>query len=217
MRIFILDEDPKIAWALAQTLEGAGHETEIAHNDADGLQIASDTYFDIIVLGHVVSESASAPLIERIREKGISVPLIIVSSNLSSEDIVSGLNGGADDYMERPACPSVLLARIMALSRRSKRHPDSLLIHENIELDLVNLELRLDGKPIETTTLEFRLLRYLVQRKWKIVSTHELETALYPTAGMRQSNSVQVYIGKLRRKLGKSRIRNIRGHGYRFG
>lgn len=216
MRILIFPRDPDLSNALARILEAEKYEVELSNNHSDGLQIVSDTHFDVVLVAQGEVNGDGTPIIETLRQMGFAAAAIIISTRYSSGDIVSSLNAGADDYLVYPICPSALIARIKAIYRRTSRNLAARLYHDGVELDLLNLELRVGGKAVETTTFEFRLLRYLVQHKRRIISARELETALYPTTGMRQSNSVQVYIGRLRQKLGSDRIRTIRGRGYLF-
>lgn len=216
MRILIFPRDPNLGDALARILEAEEYEVEVSNNLSDGLQIVSDTHFDIVLVAQGEVDGDGAPIVETLRQIGFAAAAIIVSTSHSCSDIVNSLNAGADDYLVYPTYPSVLIARIEAIYRRTSRNLAARLYHDGVELDLLNLELRVGGKAVETTTFEFRLLRYFMQHKHKIISTHELETALYPTSGMRQSNSVQVYIGRLRQKLGSDRIRTVRGRGYLF-
>lgn len=217
MSVLIVEDDIELVRRISRSLGQAGFVTEHAHSGLDAVAVATSANFEAIILDLGLPSLSGIEVLKQLRACGNMTPIIILSARGTWTEKVEGLRLGADDYLTKPFHAPELVARVEALVRRSTRHAAPVLVHGNIELDIVNSELRVDGVAIEATSLEYRLLRYLMQRAGRIVSQSELVEALYATAGMRESNTVEVYISRLRRKIGKDRIKTVRGLGYRFG
>jgi two-component system OmpR family response regulator len=215
--VLIVEDDVELTRRLSRSLMQAGFATEAAHTGTDALAIASSSNFEAIILDLGLPGLSGVEVLKQLRSRNIVTPILILTARSTWTEKVEGLRLGADDYLSKPFHTPELVARVEALVRRSTRHAAPVLVHGNLELDVVNSELRLNGVAIEATSLEYRLLRYLMQRAGRIVSQTELVEALYATSAMRESNTVEVYISRLRRKIGKDRIKTIRGLGYRFG
>src|SRR5690606_25029764 len=128
-----------------------------------------------------------------------------------------GLNAGADDYLGKPFQTAEVVARLRALVRRSAGDASPILEHETVRLDVAGAAATLDGRPVDLTARELRILGYLMHRQGRIVSQAELMDHVYALDDIRESNTIEVYVGRLRKKLGKTCIRTIRGLGYRIG
>jgi DNA-binding response OmpR family regulator len=155
--------------------------------------------------------------LKRWRASGRTVPVLILTARSGWAERVNGLNAGADDYLEKPFQTEEIIARLRALMRRSAGAATSVLRHDGIELNVVAATVTKSGQPIELTAKELRILNYLMHRPKKIVSQSELLDHIYAVGEPRQSNTVEVYIARLRKKLGHGAIRTIRGLGYRLG
>lgn len=142
---------------------------------------------------------------------------MIISARVGWRDRVTGLNAGADEYIEKPFELEELIARLRSLLRRSCGKSNSILLHTDIEIDANCGLVRKAGTNVELTALEFRILNYLMYRPGRIVSQNELMDHIYSIDTMRDSNTVEVYIARLRKKLGRNTIRTVRGMGYRMG
>ncbi|MBA3068192.1 MAG: response regulator transcription factor [Hyphomonas sp.] len=217
MSILIVEDDIELVRRISRSLSQAGFAIEHAQSGLDAVAVAASARFEAIILDLGLPGLSGIEVLKQLRGSGNLTPIIILSARGTWTEKVEGLRLGADDYLTKPFHSPELVARVEALVRRSTRHATPVLVHGNIELDIVNSELRVDGVAVEATSLEYRLLRYLMQRAGRIVSQSELVEALYATAAMRESNTVEVYISRLRRKIGKERIKTVRGLGYRFG
>ena len=151
------------------------------------------------------------------RSAGLKTPVLVLTARNSWTDKVEGLNSGADDYLTKPFHTPELLARINALLRRAAGQSESVLRHDTLVLDPDRGSVTHDGVVLELTAFEYRLLKYFMSRQGHIVSQSELVEHLYALDDMRESNTVEVYISRLRRQIGADRIKTIRGLGYRFG
>ena len=139
------------------------------------------------------------------------------SSDLSWTEKVEGLNAGADDYITKPSHVQEIAARLRALIRRSAGKATPTLLHNDIELSPASGTVTVAGKPVDLTAQEFRLLNYLMHRKGRVISQSDLIEHLYPHEAERDPNTIEVYVARLRRKLGRDAIKTLRGLGYRFG
>lgn len=176
-----------------------------------------DGSFDAIVLDLGLPGEDGLTVLTRWRDTGLSTPVLILTARGTWSEKVEGLNQGADDYLTKPFHLPELTARINALLRRGTGSAGALLSHDGLTLNPATSEVRLDGEPIDLTALEFRMLRYFMHRPRHLVSQSELTEHLYSLEGMRESNTVEVYVSRLRRKIGADRIKTVRGLGYRFG
>ncbi|MDH6256440.1 two-component system OmpR family response regulator [Bradyrhizobium sp. BR13661] len=156
-------------------------------------------------------------VLRRWRDAGRNLPVLILTGRSGWVERVNGLNAGADDYLEKPFQPQELIARIRSLLRRSTGKPDPTIRYADIELNAALGRVMKGGRTVELTALEMRILEYLMHRIERIVSQNELLDHVYSVNDFRDSNNVEVYIARLRKKLGRDAIRTIRGMGYRMG
>jgi DNA-binding response OmpR family regulator len=145
------------------------------------------------------------------------MPVLVLSARGSWAEKVEGLNAGADDYITKPSHIQEIVARLRALIRRAAGKPSSTLVHDTIELTPSSGTVTVAGKPIELTAQEFRILNYFMHRRGHVISQSQLLDHLYSLGTERDPNTIEVYVARLRRKLGRDVIKTMRGLGYRFG
>ena len=187
---------------------------------ADGNKgwILGDTQpYDAAILDLGLPILSGLDVLKRWRLSGRTLPVLILTARSGWVERVNGLNAGADDYLEKPFQPQELVARIRSLLRRSSGKPDPTIRHGNIEVNATVGLVKKAGEIVELTALELRILEYLMHRLERIVSQNELLDHIYSINDFRESNTVEVYIARLRKKLGRETIRTIRGMGYRIG
>lgn len=190
---------------------------ERAVNGEDGEHLGSDGGYDAVVLDLGLPGKSGLDVLESWRAAGVNTPVLILTARGTWSEKVQGLNRGADDYLTKPFHLPELVARINALLRRGADVSETILTHDNLSLNVSTGEVTLGGAPLDLTALEFRMLRYFMHRPRHIVSQSELVEHLYSLNDTRASNTVEVYVSRLRRQIGGDRIKTIRGLGYRFG
>jgi len=217
LRVLIVEDETLLARQLAKALAEAGYAVDCA---ADGEQADFLTHtgqYDAVVLDLGLPKVDGLTLLRRWREAGILAPVLILTARGTWHEKVMGIDGGADDYVAKPFRIEEVLARIRALIRRSSRVANAELRCGALVLDARTARVSVDGAPIKLTSLEFRVLSYLMHHSGKVVSRTELIEHIYSQDFDRDSNTVEVFIARLRRKLGSSFIETVRGLGYRMG
>lgn len=179
--------------------------------------MAIDEVYDAIVLDIGLPGMSGLEVLASWRANSMAAPVLILTAHGTWSEKVDGLNLGADDYLTKPFHTPELVARINALVRRSTGLAQNTLTHEDLSLDPATGRLRRAGELIDLTALELRMLRYFMTRPGRVIPQSELVEHLYTMDDTRESNTIEVYISRLRRKIGPDRIRTIRGLGYRFG
>ena len=220
MRLLLIEDDVALRTGLKRQLEAEGYRVDEAGDGAEGLFLAQEYPFDLAIVDLGLPKINGLTIVQRLRAEGRAMPILILTARGSWQDKVVGLEAGADDYLVKPFEYPELAARIKALLRRSMKATSDVLTLGPIAIDFSAQNARLDGAAIELTAFEYRLLEYLVRERARIVTKQELSDYLYPHDEDRDSNVVEVLIGRLRRKLdpgGKlSPIETLRGRGYRF-
>lgn len=173
--------------------------------------------FDAAVLDVGLPKLSGLEVLKRWRAAGRTLPVLLLTARSGWAERVAGLNAGADDYLEKPFHMEEVVARLRALARRSAGAPSPVLRIDDIELDTITGNVSRGGQPIELTAQELKVLSYLMHRPRRIVSQDELLDHIYSFDAPRQSNTVEVYVARLRKKLGHEAIRTVRGLGYRLG
>jgi two-component system OmpR family response regulator len=217
MRVLVIEDEPSIARQLTEALAAAGFAADAA---ADGeradLLVRTETY-DAILLDLGLPRVDGLTLLRGWREDGIAVPVLILTARGSWHEKVAGIDGGADDYVAKPFRIEEVLARVRALIRRAGGHARPVLCRGRITLDPRMAAVSLAGQPVRLTAHEFRVLSYLMHRADRVVSAGELTEHIYALDRDRDSNTVEVFVARLRRKLGAEAIATVRGLGYRMG
>jgi len=220
MRLLLIEDEAALRLGLARQLEKEGYRVDQAKDGEEGLFLAREYPFDLAIVDLGLPKLNGLTIVQRLRAEGRTMPLLILTARAGWQDKVSGLEAGADDYVTKPFEYPELAARVKALLRRSMKAASEVVNFGPISLDFSSQAVKLDGEPLELTAFEYRLLEYLVRERARVVPKQELADYLYPHGEDRDSNVLEVLIGRLRRKLdpeGKlAPIETVRGRGYRF-
>jgi len=220
MRLLLVEDDAALRLGLARRLEADGYRVDQAADGEDGLFQAREYPVDLAIVDLGLPKLGGLDVVKGLREDGRAIPILILTARGSWQDKVVGLEAGADDYLVKPFEYPELQARIKALLRRSLKAASDVLTLGPIAIDFSAQSARLGGAVVELTTFEYRLLEFLVRERTRVVSKQELSDYLYPHDEDRDSNVLEVLIGRLRRKLDPdgtlAPIETLRGRGYRF-
>ncbi len=214
MRLLVVEDDPKLADQLATALKDAGYVVDVASDGEEGHFLGETEPYDAVILDLGLPKMDGVTVLERWRNAGRTMPVLILTARDKWSDKVSGIDAGADDYVTKPFYTEEVLARLRALLRRSAGHAQAELVCGPLHLDTRSGRVAVDGEPIKLTSLEYRLLAYLMHHKGRIVSRTELVEHLYDQDFDRDSNTIEVFVGRLRKKLGHDLIETRRGLGY---
>lgn len=214
MRVLVLEDDPVLGAQLEAALSEQGYAVDLSTDGEDGWYLGSSEPYAAIVLDLGLPVMDGLSVLKKWRQGGIVTPVIALTARSSWTEKVEGIDAGADDYLGKPFQMDELLARVRALIRRSAGHGASEFRIGEVMLDARVQRVTVAGTPVKLTALEYRVLAYLMLNKGKTVSRSELIEQLYAQDFDRDSNTVEVFIGRLRRKVGKDVIRTIRGLGY---
>jgi two-component system, OmpR family, response regulator len=217
VHVLLVEDDDELATRIVRGLTQASFVVERAANGDDGLEIGLQPQIDIIVLDLGLPGMPGLEVLRQLRARGVTTPVLVLTARGTWVDKVSGLNEGADDYLTKPFHLPELIARLNALRRRSWGRASNLLEYQDLSVNLATGEVLLANIPLELTALELRMLKYFMNRVRHVISQNELVEHLYSVDGMRESNTIEVYISRLRRKIGAEKIKTLRGMGYRFG
>ena len=217
IRILLVEDNPDLALRLAEGLRDAGFAVDHAPDGKTGHKLGLSQPFDAIILDLGLPDVQGVDVLNRWRQAGREVPVLILTARGSWAEKVEGLNAGADDYITKPCHIQEVAARLRALIRRSAGQPTPTLVHNDIELSPGSGTVTVAGKAVDLTAQEFRILNYFMHRRGRVISQTELLDHLYSMEAERDPNTVEVYVARLRRKLGHDAIRTLRGLGYRFG
>jgi two-component system, OmpR family, response regulator len=216
MRVLIVEDESLLATRLATTLGERGYAADVAADGERADVLVSTETYDAVILDLGLPRIDGLTLLERWRAAGIAMPVLVLTARGSWSDKVRGIDGGADDYLTKPFQMEELLARLRALIRRSSGQLTPELRHGALVLDPRTTEVTLDGQPVKLTSHELRVLSYLMHHRGRVVSQGELTEHIYAQTFDRDSNTVEVFIARLRRKLGSSTIETVSGLGYRI-
>lgn len=216
MKLLIVEDDALLAHGLAIAMNNAGYAQDCAANAADADGLLQQGEYSLVILDLGLPDKDGATLLSQWRKQGIATPVLILTARDAIEDRVRGLDAGADDYLVKPFALVELQARVRALIRRFQGQSDNLLQEDNLTLNLQTKQVTLDNLPIEITPKEFALLTRLMMRIGQTVHRETLQQDIYSWQDDPGSNTLEVHIHNLRRKLGKARIKTIRGVGYRL-
>ncbi len=214
MRLLIVEDDPDLRRQLTTALADAGYAVDAAKDGEEGHFLGDTEPYDAVVLDLGLPIIDGVSVLEKWRRAGRKMPVLILTARDRWSDKVAGFDAGADDYVAKPFHMEEVLARIRALLRRAAGHATSELSVGPVVLDTKSSRVSVDGMPVKLTSLEFRLLSYLMHHKGKVVSRTELVEHLYDQDFDRDSNTVEVFVGRLRKKLGVDVLHTIRGMGY---
>lgn len=214
MRILLVEDDPLLGSGVRTGLMQDGFAVDwVRDGQAARLAIEAEPYA-LAVLDLGLPRLSGMDLLKHLRATGRDLPVLILTARDTVADRIKGLNAGADDYLIKPFDLTELIARIRALLRRAGGHAAPVICHGNVALDPVAHSVTLDGKPIELSAREFSLLHELLQNRGRVLSREQLEQRIYGWNEEIESNAVEVYVHRLRKKLGQTVIRTVRGVGY---
>jgi len=220
MRLLLIEDDAALRLGLARQLEADGYRVDQAADGEDGLFQAREYPVDLAIVDLGLPKLNGLTVVQRLRADGRTIPILILTARGSWQDKVLGLESGADDYLVKPFEYPELAARIKALLRRSLNATSDVLTLGPIAVDFSAQVAKLNGEAMDLTAYEYRVLEYLVRERARVVSKQELSDYLYPHDEDRDSNVLEVLIGRLRRKLDPdgslAPIETLRGRGYRF-
>jgi two-component system, OmpR family, response regulator len=206
-----------LATRIRTFLTEVGFAVDVANDGGKGWQLGDTLEYDCAVVDLALPGLPGLEVLKRWRDAGRTMPVMILTGRNGWVERVKGLNAGADEYMEKPFQAPELIARLRSLMRRSAGKPNPVTRIGNFEFNSTTGQLSRAGQTIDLTAQELRILSYLVHRSERIVSQGELAEHIYSLDEARESNTVEVYIGRLRKKIGRDTIRTVRGLGYRIG
>ena len=214
MRILVVEDDKDLNRQLVESLQQNGYVVDKAFDGEEGHFLGDTEPYDAIVLDLGLPVLDGVSVLTKWRRAGKKTPVLILTARDRWSDKVAGFDAGADDYVTKPFNTEEILARLRALVRRAAGHASSEMVCGPVTLDSANGKVVVDGKAIKLTSLEFRLLNYLMLHSGKVVSRTELVEHLYDQDFDRDSNTIEVFVGRLRKKLGVDVLQTIRGMGY---
>ena len=221
MRLLVIEDDSTLRETLAKKLADGGFAVEQAADGKEGLYFAQEYPIDLAIIDLGLPEISGLEIIRRIRTEGKTYPILILTARDRWEDKVDGLDAGADDYVVKPFQFEEIIARVNALVRRSGGWGSSELSAGPVSLDLSRQEVKVNEAAIELTSFEYKIIEYLMVRAGQVISKTELTERLYDQDFERDSNVIEVFVGRLRKKLDPDNtikpIETLRGRGYRFG
>ena len=216
MRILVVEDEHKIANSIKRGFEQETWATDLAYDGEEGYDMASSEDYDLIVLDLMLPKMDGMEICKKLRAEEIHTPILMLTARGELADKVGGLNSGADDYLIKPFAFEELLARVKALARRPKLTNNEELKTNNLTLNTNTFEVKKSGKVVELSRKEFALLEYLMRNTGRVVSKENIIAHVWDYESDILPNTVEVFIGYLRDKIGKDIIKTVRGFGYKI-
>jgi len=216
MRILVVEDDENLNRQLVTALTDAGYVVDSATDGEEGHFLGDTEPYDAVVLDIGLPQMDGISVLEAWRREGRAMPVLLLTARDRWSDKVQGIDAGADDYVAKPFHMEEVLARLRALVRRAAGHASNEITAGPVRLDVKAGRVTVDGQAIKLTSHEFRLLSYLMLHKGKVISRTELTEHLYDQDFDRDSNTIEVFVGRLRKKLPEELIQTIRGLGYQI-
>jgi len=216
VRVLVVEDDADLQRQLKAVLTEAGYAVDTAPDGEEGHFLGDTEPYDAVVLDLGLPVIDGVTVLKRWRRAGRSMPVLILTARDRWSEKVAGFDAGADDYVTKPFQTEEVLARIRALIRRAAGHSSGELECGGLQINSGSGRVTVDGDPVKLTAQEFRLLDYLMHHKGKIVSRTELTEHIYDQDFDRESNTIEVFVGRLRKKLGGDYIKTVRGLGYKL-
>ncbi|WP_232631360.1 response regulator transcription factor [Methylobacterium sp. Leaf118] len=214
MRLLVVEDDRDINRQVVAALEEAGYVADKAFDGEEGGYLGENEPYDAIILDMGLPKADGVTVLQNWRRAGVKTPVIILTARDRWSDKVDGFDAGADDYVTKPFHMEELMARVRAILRRAAGHASSQIACGPVTLDTRSGRVFVDGNPIKLTSHEYRLLSYLMHHTGRVVSRAELTEHLYDQDFDRDSNTIEVFVGRLRKKLAVDLIQTVRGLGY---
>jgi two-component system response regulator PhoP len=220
MRVLLIEDDQRLLDTLATHLREAGYAVDVSTDGIEGLYLGEEFPIDLAIIDLGLPEMPGLEVIRELRSRGRDFPILVLTARSEWQDKVAGLEAGADDYLTKPFHIEELMARVNALMRRSGGHARPRIQLGPITVDLSSQRVYLNGEEIELTTFEYKVLNYLVMHPGEVVTKTDLSEHIYEEDADRDSNVIEVFIGRLRRKIDPdgtlNPIETLRGRGYRL-
>ncbi len=216
MRVLVAEDDQQLAQQVHDALVEAAYAVDLAHDGEEAQFLGETEPYDAVVLDLGLPKIDGVTVLESWRQNGINTPVLILTARDRWHDKVAGFDSGADDYVTKPFRIEEVVARLRALIRRAAGHASAELTCGPVALETSSAKVTVDGQPIRLTAQEYKLLAYLMHHKGKVVSRTELTEHIYDQNFDRDSNTIEVFVGRLRRKIGAPVIDTVRGLGYRL-
>ncbi len=216
MRVLVVEDDANLNRQLKEALTDAGYAVDVAFDGEEGHFLGDTEPYDAVVLDIGLPQMDGLSVLEEWRRSGKTVPVLLLTARDRWSDKVQGIDSGADDYVAKPFHMEELLARVRALVRRAAGHASNEIVAGPVRLDVRSGKVTVDGQAIKLTSHELRLLSYLMHHKGKVISRTELTEHLYDQDFDRDSNTIEVFVGRLRKKLPEECIQTVRGLGYQI-
>ncbi|RLJ98867.1 response regulator transcription factor [Ruegeria conchae] len=214
MRILLAEDEPQLCEQIKKLLGVEGHVVDVAHNGTDALHMGATEPYDMIILDIGLPERDGISVLREWRSSGVKTPVLILTARDGWSERVDGLDAGADDYMTKPFHMPELAARVRAILRRQSGQLNPVIEMGDVSLDTRNGRVSVAGIPVDLTAQEIAVLTYLAHNLGRMVSRTELSEHIYEYDGDRDSNTIAVFITRLRKKLGPDLITTVRGRGY---
>ena len=216
MRLLVIEDEPELARQIAEALRAADYAVDVAHDGEEGHYLGEVEPYDAVVLDLGLPKLDGLSVLRRWRADGHDMPVLILTARDRWNEKVEGFDSGADDYLAKPFSMEELLARLRALIRRAAGHASPELVCGPLRVDTRSGRVSVEGTPVTLTAHEFKLLSYLMHHQQRIISRTELVGHMYDQDFDRDSNTIEVFVGRLRKKLGTGVIKTVRGQGYRL-
>ncbi|WP_224701740.1 response regulator transcription factor [Devosia aquimaris] len=216
MRILVVEDDTNLNRQLKDALTEAGYAVDVAFDGEEGHFLGDTEPYDAVVLDIGLPQMDGLSVLEEWRRAGKTMPVLLLTARDRWSDKVQGIDAGADDYVAKPFHMEEVLARIRALVRRAAGLASNEIVAGSVRLDARSGKVTVDGQSVKLTSHELRLLSYLMHHKGKVISRTELTEHLYDQDFDRDSNTIEVFVGRLRKKLPDDCIQTVRGLGYQI-
>jgi two-component system OmpR family response regulator len=213
----LIEDNSELARRMTEGLRKEGFAVEHAADGATGYELGRGEDFDAVILDLGLPDLQGVEVLKRWRNGGRQMPVLVLTARASWTEKVEGLNAGADDYIAKPSHIQEIAARLRALIRRTAGTASPTLFYDTIALSPATGTVTVAGKPVDLTAQEFRILNYFMHRQGRMISQSDLISHLYAHDEEPDPNTIEVYIGRLRKKLGRNAIKTQRGLGYRLG
>jgi len=223
MKILVVEDETTVAKYIKKGLELNANIVDLALDGEDGLDLASDGNYELIILDRMLPKIGGLEICKRLRNNGNKTPILILTAKNEINDRIDGLNCGADDYLGKPFSFDELLARINAISRRPQQLINNQLSEDSLTLNIINFEVTRAKQKISLSKKEFALLEFLMRHKGQVLSKDQIAQQVWNYESDILPNTAQVYLGYLRKKIDqafpneKPLIHTVRGFGYKFG
>lgn len=215
MLILLVEDDASLSRALQQALQKQGYSVNAVARGKDALHVVQTEVPDVVILDLGLPDMDGLAVLKAIREKQVDLPVLLLTARSSLDDRISGLDGGADDYLSKPFEMTELFARLRVLERRLSTAKSAEISVGEVVLDINRGEVLLRGEPLELSRREYMLLKSLMENAGRVQTRNTLETRLYSWGEEVASNALEVHIHHLRKKLGAQFITTVRGVGYK--